>query len=60
VALGGQRRDDDTWLYRIDVDWRPRNYLTLTAGYRNEDRDSSIDINDFHDSQYNVGARLVF
>jgi exopolysaccharide biosynthesis operon protein EpsL len=60
TALGGQRRDDDTLLYRIDVDWRPRNYLTLTAGYSREDRDSSIDINDFDDTQYNVGARLAF
>ncbi|MFQ5642237.1 MAG: XrtB/PEP-CTERM-associated polysaccharide biosynthesis outer membrane protein EpsL [Thiogranum sp.] len=60
TALGGQRRDDDTWLYSIDVRWTPRDYMALTAGYRREDRDSSIDANDFDDSQYNVGVRLQF
>ncbi|GMQ88576.1 MAG: hypothetical protein BMS9Abin09_0004 [Gammaproteobacteria bacterium] len=60
VALGGQRRDDDTLLYGIDLRWTPRNYLNLTASYRKEDRDSSIDINDFDDAQYNVGVRLEF
>jgi len=60
VALGGQRRDDDTLLYRLDVRWIPRSYLTLTAGYRKEDRDSSIDSNDFDDDQYTASVRFLF
>ena len=60
VALGGQRRDDDTLAYSFDVSWIPRNYLILTTGYRREERDSSTSINDFNDSQYTAGIRLQF
>ena len=35
----------------------PRRYLSLSVGYRAEDRDSSVNINDFDDKQ--VDARLT-
>jgi len=60
VAFGGQRRDDDTLRFSINVRWTPRRYLALTAGYRREERESSIDVNDFNDSQYIAGARFNF
>jgi hypothetical protein len=57
-ALGVERRDDDTWLFRVTANWDPRNYLRLSAGYRKENRDSSIDERDFDVDQ--VEAKILF
>jgi len=56
--LGFQRRDDDTWLFRVTANWDPRNYLRLSVGYTKENRDSSIDERDFDDDQ--VDAKVLF
>ena len=60
TALGGQRRDDDTWRYGVSASWDPRQFIRLTVGYRKEDRDSSIDVNDFDVRQIDVRALLRF
>jgi hypothetical protein len=60
TALGGQRRNDDTWRLGIDVDWDPRRYLSLSAGYNYVDRDSSIDVNDYDYNQVDVKAKITF
>jgi exopolysaccharide biosynthesis operon protein EpsL len=58
TALGGQRRDDDTWLFRVTANWDPRKYLRLSVGYTREDRDSSIDARDFDTDQ--VEGKVLF
>jgi len=60
TALGGQRRDDDTWRYGVSASWDPRQFIRLTVGYKKEDRDSSIDVNDFDVRQIDVRALLRF
>ena len=60
TALGGQRRDDDTWVGRISATWRPRQFLSFSIGYRREDRDSSIDINDFDTKQVDAKVQVQF
>jgi len=56
--LGFQRRDDDTWLFSVFANWDPRNYLRLSVGYTKENRDSSIDEQDFDNDQ--VDAKVLF
>ena len=60
TALGGQRRDDDTWRYGVSASWQPRKIVKLTVGYKKEHRDSSIDANDFDYSQIDLKALLRF
>ena len=60
TALGGQRRNDDTWKYRIGTRWRPRQYMQFSLSYRREERDSSIDTRDFDDDQVDVRVRFDF
>jgi len=60
VALGQQRRDDDIWLYRITASWRPRNNLSLSAGYTKEDRDSSTSAADFDDDRVEASVKFSF
>jgi len=60
VALGQQRRDDDIWLYRITASWRPRDYLSLSAGYTKEDRDSSTSVADFDDDRVEASVKFSF
>jgi len=59
-ALGAQRRDDDTWLFQINANWDPRQYLRLSMGYTKENRDSSIDERDFDDNQVEAKALFKF
>ena len=58
TALGGQRRNDDTWRYRIGTRWQPRQYMQFSLSYRRQERDSSIDAREFNVDQ--VGARVQF
>jgi len=58
TALGGQRRDDDTWRAKIGTRWRPRQYLRLSLSYSRQDRDSSIDVRDYDVDQ--VDAKVQF
>jgi exopolysaccharide biosynthesis operon protein EpsL len=60
TALGGQRRDDDTWRYGVTASWNPRQFIKLTVGYKKVDRDSSIDVNDYDYRQVDVKALLRF
>lgn len=60
TALGGQRRNDDTWKYRIGTRWRPRQYMQFSLSYRREERDSSIDTRDFDDDQVDARVRFDF
>lgn len=53
-----QRRDDDTWMFRLIARWDPRDFLRLSLSYRKEDRDSSIDARDFNDDL--VEGRVTF
>lgn len=57
-ALGVEKRDDDTWLYRISANWEPRQFLRFSLGFHREERDSSEDIRNFDDDQ--VDARVQF
>jgi len=60
TALGGQRRDDDTWRFGIGAVWNPRRYLSLSLDYKYEDRDSSVDVNDFDTNQWDARAQVQF
>ncbi|HEB87787.1 MAG TPA: hypothetical protein ENI68_12355 [Gammaproteobacteria bacterium] len=60
AALGGQRRDDDRWQYRIGTRWDPRKYVQLSLSYLKQKRDSSIDARDFKDNQIEARARFDF
>lgn len=60
TALGGQRRDDDTWRGRISARWDPRDYLSLSIGYERTDRDSSIELNDFDDKKADARVQVNF
>jgi len=60
TALGGPRRDDDTWRLGVSADWDPRRYLKLSLGYRYVDRDSSIDANDYDYNQVDAKVRVAF
>ena len=60
TALGGQRRDDDTWRFGIGADWNPRHYLKLSLSYNYVDRDSSIDANDYDYNQVGAKVRVEF
>jgi hypothetical protein len=59
-TLGLQNRKDDTWLYGISANWNPRDYLEVILGYRKQDRNSSIDVNDFNDNQVDAEVKLTF
>lgn len=58
TALGGQRRNDDNWRFRIGSTWEPRDYMQLTLSYAKQKRDSSIDVRDADVDQ--VDARIRF
>jgi hypothetical protein len=60
VALGGQRRDDDTFRYSIGASWQPRNYFRASLNYRREERDSSIDGRDYDNDQVDATVRFDF
>ncbi|HEB87285.1 MAG TPA: hypothetical protein ENI68_09775 [Gammaproteobacteria bacterium] len=60
AALGGQRRDDDTWQYRIGASWDPRRYLQVSVNYSREDRDSSIDAIDYDNDRVEAKVRLTY
>ena len=60
TALGGQRRDDDTWRLGIRAIWNPKRYLRLSTGYKYTDRDSSVDPNDFDVQQVDIKAQVNF
>ncbi len=60
TALGGQRRNDDTWKYRIGTRWQPRQYMQFTLSYTRQERDSSIDARDFDDDQVDARVRFDF
>ncbi|MFC1771776.1 outer membrane beta-barrel protein [Pseudomonadota bacterium] len=59
-ALGFQQRDDDTWRLAISTSWRPRKYLSLSVGYRYQDRSSSIDNIDYTDNQFDAKIQAQF
>lgn len=58
--LGLQKRDDDTWRYGVTANWDPIRSLQVSLGFRREERDSSIDVRDFDDDQYDLRARYSF
>ncbi len=58
--LGLQKRDDDTWIYRILANWDPRRYLRFSLGYKRSERDSSIDVRDFDDNQVDAKVKFSF
>jgi hypothetical protein len=60
VALGGARREDDIWIYGIRASWSPRDWVKLSLGYRNQNRDSTVDSNDFDDQQIDARVRFEF
>ena len=60
TALGGQRRDDDTWRLGVGAIWTPKRFLRLSLDYRYIDRDSSVDVNDFDSSQWDARAQIQF
>lgn len=60
TALGGQRRDEDTWVYAIGAIWAPRDPLTISLDYRREERDSSINSIDYNDDQVEAAVKYSF
>ncbi|HED13222.1 MAG TPA: hypothetical protein ENI62_06140 [Gammaproteobacteria bacterium] len=59
-ALGGQRRDDDLWLYRVGAAWGPRSYLQVAVNYQREERESSIGALDYDDDQIDITVQFDF
>jgi len=59
-SLGLPQRDDDTWLYRLTVNWDPRRFVHVVLGYRNENRDSSNSVRDFDDTQIDFKVQLTY
>jgi exopolysaccharide biosynthesis operon protein EpsL len=60
VPLGGESRDDDTWLYAVSANWDPRRFLRVSVGYAREERDSSIAIRDYEDDRIEARLRFTF
>jgi len=59
-TLGGQRRDDDTYVARIYSTWKPRRQIDLSLGYSWERRDSSISGLDFKNKRVEAKAKYSF
>lgn len=59
-TLGLPKRDDDIRLYRIFAKWDPRQFVSLTLGYANEERDSSDDVRDFDDQQIDFKVQVTY
>lgn len=57
---GGRRREDDIWRYLVSVSYDPIRNLRLSVTYRQENRDSNVNIADFDDQQIGGEVRLTF
>lgn len=59
-ALGLQKRKDDTWIYGVSAKWTPRDFMSVRIGYRGENRDSTVNTEDFDDNQVDAEVRFTF
>lgn len=59
-ALGLQKRKDDIWLYGVSAKWTPRDFVSVRLGYRGENRDSTVNSEDFDDNQVDAEVRVKF
>ncbi len=59
-SLGLQKRTDDTWLYGVSANWRPRDYLLVNVGYRYQNRSSTVKNDEYKDSQVNAEVKVTF
>jgi exopolysaccharide biosynthesis operon protein EpsL len=59
-SLGLKKRTDKTWLYGVSANWAPRDYLLVSIGYRKENRNSTVNIDDYNDNQLDAEVKVTF
>ncbi len=60
AALGGQRRDDDTWVAGINLGYNVLRNANLSLGFNKAKRDSSQATTDYDYYQVNAEAKVRF